>query len=237
MATVMIQSPTFGDIYFDAVLKSTHEYQVTATDHPVQGGAQITDHSIVEPEKISMQIGMSDVMGGERHSEKMFSLLRDLIKAREPVTVVTRFCTYSDMLLISMSVPDELAMMFGMKAELIFRHIEIVTAQVVRVQARIVSSKSDVSTPLPNQTSGKYDDLLDFGDLGVTAGKATSIILDGLLGVFSGDSSFSQPLYDEPTVLNEPINKEEFKTNENGVQTYYGSPVYEAYGTYWYIGP
>ena len=44
---------------FDAVLKLDHERRLAITDHPVEEGANITDHSYLEPKSLSIEIGMS----------------------------------------------------------------------------------------------------------------------------------------------------------------------------------
>lgn len=140
----LIRSPSFGDFVFDAVLSAEHTREVTVTSHPVQYGAEIADHSYIEPEAVSIQIGMSDVMaeiGQAAHSVNAYAQLVQMMEARELVTLVTRLGTYDDMIIVSMSVPDEFATMNGLKAQIGFRHVTIVTAAVVLVQNKIGSSK------------------------------------------------------------------------------------------------
>src|ERR1700722_9620867 len=47
--------------FFDAWLTLRHSATLTATKHPVETGAEITDHSYTNPETFSFEILMSDI--------------------------------------------------------------------------------------------------------------------------------------------------------------------------------
>ena len=51
---------SIGGFFFDAVFRTNHESHLRITSHPVQGGANISDHCFMEPARITMEIGMSD---------------------------------------------------------------------------------------------------------------------------------------------------------------------------------
>lgn len=51
-----------NDYFFDGVLRVEHSSQRRLTQHPVQTGANITDHSFQVPSKLTMEIGVSDSM-------------------------------------------------------------------------------------------------------------------------------------------------------------------------------
>lgn len=162
MDKTMLISPTHGDIYFDAVLQTEHRFEVSVTEHPIQSGSSVTDHAYVHPDSVTLEIGMSDVMaqdGEDSHSSNMFALLKEVMYSREPITLVTRFQTYEDMVITAMSVPDNYAVMNGMKANITLQHIVIVTAQTVDVRARIVSSKSGTSKPVATTDVDDPEDL------------------------------------------------------------------------------
>ena len=50
-----------GGFFFDAFLKIDHNSRLKITDHPVEEGANIADHAYVEPQSLTMEVGMSDV--------------------------------------------------------------------------------------------------------------------------------------------------------------------------------
>lgn len=154
MATVktMIDSPTYGKFYFDAVFSTEHSANVTVTEHPVQVGAPITDHAYQEPDEVTMEIGMSDAMVGvsNDHSVNAFTMLRQIMVKREPVKLVTRLKTYSNMVLTSISAPDDQSTMYGLKATIMLRSVNIVSVSVIKVQQTVSAKK-------PGGTSGGSD--------------------------------------------------------------------------------
>ena len=141
----MLVSPTHGDIVFDAVFRTDHTVELEVTQHPVQYGASISDHSYFQPEQIGFQFGYSDVMsetGEMNHSVNAYAKLREIMAEREPLTVVTRLKQYENMLIVYLSVPDEVRQMNGLKGEIRLQQILIVEAAIVKVQTKITSSKS-----------------------------------------------------------------------------------------------
>ena len=115
---------SIGGLVFDAVLKTDHTSKVTATSHPVESGANISDHAFVEPAEISLEVGVSDcetgngTFGSGNRSRKAFAELLKLQTSRKLITVVTRFKTYRNMLITSVSVPDDYTTMFAFKANI-----------------------------------------------------------------------------------------------------------------------
>ena len=55
-----VPSWPIGGIYFDGIIQTTHSSKVRATQHPVQFGATLTDHAIIDPATLSIDIMMSD---------------------------------------------------------------------------------------------------------------------------------------------------------------------------------
>ncbi|MCM1059470.1 MAG: hypothetical protein NC452_04175 [Eubacterium sp.] len=133
---------SIGGLAFDAVLKTDHTSKVTATSHPVESGANISDHAFVEPAEISFEVGVSDcetgngTFGSGNRSQEAFSELIKLQNSRQLITVVTRFKTYRNMLIINVSVPDDYTTMFALKANILLREIPIVSTGKVTVSER-----------------------------------------------------------------------------------------------------
>jgi len=57
-----VQDPDGKYWFFDAVMRLDHGQSQRVTQHPVQTGANITDHSFSLPAQLTLEIGMSDVM-------------------------------------------------------------------------------------------------------------------------------------------------------------------------------
>jgi len=144
MATTMMILNT-GEVFtFDAVLSTEHKGSVTVTSHPVQFGASVTDHAINDPDEVMLSIGMTDAMEnvGANHSVNAFTQLRAIKEARRPVTLVTRLGSYENMLITSLSAPDDYTTMNALKAQIIFTGIEVVQVGVVTVQQTVTASKT-----------------------------------------------------------------------------------------------
>jgi hypothetical protein len=124
---------TASDVYvFDAVIRIDHAQQIRTTDHPVQSGASISDHALILPAKVVMEIGMSDAMdayapgvwtGNPSKSVSAYQTLVALQQGRQPLTVNTRLATYTNMLIELIQTPDTKETRTGLKATITFKQI------------------------------------------------------------------------------------------------------------------
>lgn len=153
--------------FFDAVLRIEHVSPLRITKHPIQSGANISDHAFKLPDKLSLEIGMSDVMDtftngqfSELSSKSVsaFKTMKDLQSKRLPLTVTTRLGTYQNMLIEQIAAHDDSKTMHGLKAIV---HLEqIITSQVPIIQVvskrRQVTGRTDrgpvQTTPLDNSS-------------------------------------------------------------------------------------
>ena len=157
----MLNSPSYGRFLFDFVFSAEHKMNLKPTEHPVQSGSSITDHSIMQPDEVILEIGMSDTVvgAGSNHSVNGYQMLRAIMQKREPLTLTTRLNTYRDMLITSISAPDDVNTMFALKASVYLQQIKIATVATVSVQQTVSASKSSESggssspAPEPVKTS------------------------------------------------------------------------------------
>ena len=140
MINTMFQT-SMGDFYFDAVFKTEHHAGTKVTEHPVQIGAAISDHAYREPDELMLEIGMTDV-NGDGNSANMFKQLKALMLTQEPFTVVTRLDTYENMLITSLSAPDDYTTMFAFKASLVLKQVRVVSVAVMQVQQTVSGSQN-----------------------------------------------------------------------------------------------
>lgn len=131
--------------FFDAILRSEHTSSVQITEHPVETGAAITDHSFVKPAQLVMEVGMTDVAksfidgqfaGGWSRSVQAYKVLLDLQQQRVPFSVLTRLKRYDNMLIETIAVPDDYATRYGLKATVTMREIFVATVKTVKLSAR-----------------------------------------------------------------------------------------------------
>lgn len=109
-----------GPYIIDAFITETHKSDVTLTQFPVEFGANITDHAVLEPLKLSLEGIVSNstplIFGAEfrvptgldgskfsRSTNAYLSLLR-LQQQRELIDVQTGLVLYKNMLLQSLTI-------------------------------------------------------------------------------------------------------------------------------------
>lgn len=128
--------------FFDAFLRLDHVSRLKITEHPVQTGAAISDHSYLEPKELTIEIGMSDTAqslvngqfsDGWSRSVTAYQVLRDLQAQRIPLQINTRLGIYQNMLIESISVPDDYKSLYGLKATVTFREIIVASVNTVKI--------------------------------------------------------------------------------------------------------
>lgn len=151
----------FGNIEIDATLSEGHEWQADATTNPVEIGADVTDHVIPNNDRISIRGFVTDApingivgnatptVNGSNRTQAVFDLLKQLIEARLPMTVITKYHIYTDMVLTAVNIPRDRGTGEAIEFNADFLHIRLVSTQTVDVPAGISekkSAKSDAAT-------------------------------------------------------------------------------------------
>lgn len=150
---------SLGNIELDAVLDESHDWQADATMNPVEEGSPVTDHIIEQPDKLKIRgfisetplVASESVRGAnstpwaESLTQPVFDLLRDLIKARETVTVYTKYRIYDDMVLTNLNIPRSAATGEAIEFTAEFVHIRKVATQTVDVPDGISAKKDKKS--------------------------------------------------------------------------------------------
>jgi hypothetical protein len=114
--------------YFDAFIKEDHTSSVKVTEHPVQGGSNISDHAYNLADKLTLEVLVSDSVesivsgqftgsksksvsgkftGSKSKSVTAYEILRSLKERRVLVSVKTRLFYYTNMIIENMSVSDD----------------------------------------------------------------------------------------------------------------------------------
>lgn len=134
-----------GGWFFDAFLRVDHTSRLSITSHPVQTGANISDHAFLEPQELNIEIGMSDVATslingqfseGWSRSVTAYQVLKELQKQRIPVQVMTRLGLYQNMLIEVISAPDNYQTLFGLRATVTLKEIIVASVTTVKVSSR-----------------------------------------------------------------------------------------------------
>ncbi len=145
LSQLVLVKTNIGGLFFDAVLRTEHTSTLKITSHPVQNGANITDHSILEPSVLVMEIGMSDTMDSVLHGQysgkgsksvSAYQMLLDLQASRIPVSVLTRLKKYDHMLIENITAPDDVKTLHGLRCTVTLREIFVVEVARQKVSAR-----------------------------------------------------------------------------------------------------
>lgn len=163
---MVLVKTNIGGLFFDAVVHVDTEETLTITSHPVQNGANISDHAYREPTRITMEIKMSDVMasrvpgqftGAYTKSVSAYRRLLDLQRSRIPCAVLTRLGSYRNMLIESISAPDDPTMLHGLTCSVSLREVLVANVAVAKVSARqwttdVGKHRGEVQPKGPKQT-------------------------------------------------------------------------------------
>lgn len=149
------QSATSATNYvFDAVMRLTHTRRLTKTKHPVLTGANISDHAYIECARISLEIGMSDAMssfadgvwvGSATKSISAWQILKGLQLNKTLLTLTTRLDTYSNMLIVEATSPDEIKTLHGLRATIVLE--EIIAGSIASQPTSSARPQTSGSTP------------------------------------------------------------------------------------------
>jgi hypothetical protein len=117
---------------FDGVLRSEHRRELVVTSHPVQTGANISDHAYLKPARLKIEVKMSDAMqsyvagqyaGTPSRSVSAYQTLLELQKNREALSIATRLQQYDNMLITDIRSEENPSTRFGLTAEVEFTEI------------------------------------------------------------------------------------------------------------------
>lgn len=160
---VFIKS-NIGGMFFDAVFHEETVSSLKITDHPVQNGSNIVDHSYVQPTTLTMDVGVSDSMssiipgqftGSYTKSVSAYQMLLELQQSRIPIEVHTRLNHYYNMLIEQITAPDDYKTQHGLKCSVQLKEIFVVEVATTTTSARSqTTGSSSGGTAQPTEATG-----------------------------------------------------------------------------------
>jgi hypothetical protein len=154
--------------FFDAFVDIQHSSTLKITSHPVQSGANITDHAYLEPAELTMKVKMSDCMqglvkgqftGAYSRSVSAYRILKELQANRIPFQVVTRLQVYQNMLIESLSIPDGNDLLYGLEASLTLKQILVVNVKTIKTSARVNATGTTPKGTVSSVSFGNFQAL------------------------------------------------------------------------------
>lgn len=170
-----------GGFFFDAFLRLDHTTKLKITEHPVQTGASITDHAYMEPAQLTIEVGMTDVAksllpgqfsGGWSRSVTAYQALKELQAQRIPIQVLTRLGLYKNMLIETITAPDDVKTLYGLRATITLREIIVAEVRTVKISARPqITNSTNRGTQEPVDTNKSVAMQIDEKLLGGAIGR------------------------------------------------------------------
>jgi len=147
---------------FDAVLRAEHSGESHVTEHPVQTGANISDHAYAMPARVTLEIGMSDVMDSYSHlgdanaqaaagtwtgtsnskSVNAFQTLDSWRLNRVLLTLNTRLKSYASMVVESATPTESKETFTGLRCRVVFKQVLIANTQTIADSVRPQDTES-----------------------------------------------------------------------------------------------
>ena len=130
MAAIPPLQWSIGGMIFDAWLQLNHNTSLTITQHPVETGAAITDHSYNNPRRFSFNLGQSDVGTAQTNVSTVpavnkYQELVSLQQARTPLQLVSKYGIFTNVLIESIDVADDYTTKTVLKATVNLQEIII----------------------------------------------------------------------------------------------------------------
>ncbi len=160
-------------ITIDAVVSESHSYSSEITEHNVETGADITDHSIMKPFKLSLSgvisdnpldYSLADPLGLRASvfnqfdptytapSKSAYLFFRDALDETALLTIYTGLEIYEDMLLESFDCPRSKTTAHSLKFSATFKQVTFVQSEEVDIPDEILTEPEKTSS---NKNKGK----------------------------------------------------------------------------------
>lgn len=138
----------------DVAVSEEHSFESDVTQHPVEDGADVTDHIRERPIAVRLEGIVSDTPLGDLArrrgtdalpSDDAFARLLAIRGARRSVTIETALKTYTNMALQSLTVPRDARTGAALRFTALFCQLELVQNQRTAVRVAVPRGKAKVN--------------------------------------------------------------------------------------------
>lgn len=108
---------TIGTLTLDVLISESHSRSATITENPVEDGTVISDHIILEPQRVSINGFVSNahptifsflnILRNEDKVKAAFELLEQIYNLKDLFTVVTNLKVYENMFMESLTIDKD----------------------------------------------------------------------------------------------------------------------------------
>lgn len=164
---------TIDTLVLDASLSEKHGAEVEVTEHPVEEGADISDHRRVKPRQITIEgivsntpvpdasapavpvtafgvTWLSRSTGDGTRASDALDKLEKLVESDVLIDIVTSLTAYENMTLVNVDIPRDASSGQALKFTATFREIRFASNEVVGIQA-VKNAKTTSAIPQADQ--------------------------------------------------------------------------------------
>ena len=188
------QPAQVGIVQFDCGVSETHTSEATVTEHPVEEGADVSDHIRLSPEMIEINGIVSntpivflasveapspledDLVPATDRVQVAYAELRGVMKRGEPVDVITSLRVYENMAIVGMSVMRDNTTGNVLNCSLSLREIIIAQTKTVPVPEPVeVANKKPVDKGKKTKKKPKPKQEEKGESIGISIGKGLGL--------------------------------------------------------------
>lgn len=178
-AVAIRQNRSIAGIIPDVTIEESHRDELTVTEHPVEQGAQISDHAFKNPAEVICRYGWSNSSGSAGFAAtlipgglgalpgvsnlaqggvsgpdvaEVYQTLLTLQESRQPFDLVTGKRVYNNMLIRSLQLHTDASTENALMVTAVMREVIIVQTQTVLLKADKQASPQDTAPVSPQGT-------------------------------------------------------------------------------------
>jgi hypothetical protein len=166
-------------VQLDAILSETHNNNVRITKNPVELGADITDHAVIESKRLTMVAQVSDTPLGTAalgeivdttnglfgtatsdnltRSEAAYNSLVTIMELREPIKVQTKLVDYPNMIITSINTNRDKDTSRIVRMNITLEEVLITESQVVKLESRQLEEGSPREQGTSAESKGRQE--------------------------------------------------------------------------------
>ena len=170
---------SIGGIQLDAVISEAHTNKVSLTSNPVELGAEITDHAVVQPKRLNIVAQVSDTPIGLAafgqivdsvtglfgtsttenitRSKAAYKAIVQLQKDREPVEIQTKLEFHDDMIITNVSVQQDKNTSRIVRMSIDLQQVIIAESEIVQLTEEQLQAGSAKEQASPAEKSGRKE--------------------------------------------------------------------------------
>lgn len=111
LSPILFMQRNIGGFIADVTISENHTDELTATEHPVEHGAPITDHAFKRPASVVITVGYSNsslrALGNPFYVQLVYNQMLALQATLEPFSITTGKRVYDNMLMPRLSMETD----------------------------------------------------------------------------------------------------------------------------------